>query len=142
MKRRRRSEAASEINVTNLVDVSLTLVVIFILTAPLLKEGIDVDTPETTAGKSLDDIADAVVVTITEDRAIYLNDDKDPVEMKWVGERVKAAYELVKENPVLLKADGSLDYSYVIEVMDQIRAAGVTKLSLVTRPKEGSKEES
>jgi biopolymer transport protein TolR len=130
----------SEINVTNLVDVSLTLVVIFILTAPLLKEGIEVNTPETEAGTSLDDISKAVVVSIDGDRQIYVNEDV--VEEQFIGDRVKVEYDLSNESPVLLKAEDTLDYGYVVHVMDKIRAAGITKISLVTRPKQEAKLES
>lgn len=133
-KRIHRRSASSQINVTNLVDVSLTLVVIFILTAPLLKEGIEVNTPETTSSTELANDEEPIIVALTEDKAIYINEER--IEEKWVGDRVKAEHDLHQDRVVLLKADASLDYGFVIGIMDQIREAGVTKLSLVTRGKE------
>jgi biopolymer transport protein TolR len=133
-KRIRRRSSSSQINVTNLVDVSLTLVVIFILTAPLLKEGIEVDTPETTSSEELSNLEEPIIVAVTDQKAIYVNEQR--IEEKWVGKRVKAEHEANQERTVLLKADAGLDYGFVIQIMDQIREAGVKKLSLVTRPKE------
>lgn len=134
MRKRHHRSLSSQINVTNLVDVSLTLVVIFILTAPLLKEGIDVDTPETTSSEELSNLEEPIIVAVTDERAIYVNEER--IEEKWVGQRVKAEHDAHQDRTVLLKADAGLDYGFVIGIMDQIRESGVKKLSLVTRPKE------
>lgn len=133
MRKFRLRSTPSEINVTNLVDVSLTLVVIFILTAPLLKEGIEVNTPETTSSRELSNLEEPIIVAVTNERAIYVNEKR--IEEELVGKRVKAEYDIQKDRAVLLKADADLDYGFVIGVMDQIREAGVEKLSLVTRHK-------
>lgn len=135
MKKRFRSTSLdSQINLTNLIDVSLALVVIFILTAPLLKEGIEVKTPETTSSKELANLEEPIIVAVTDAKAIYINDER--CEQQFVGPRVRAEYEQDKNRAVLLKADAGLDYGFVIHIMDQIREAGVESISLVTRGKQ------
>jgi len=134
MKRKiRRGSASSQINVTNLVDVSLTLVVIFILTAPLLKEGIAIDVPETTSSEELSSDEEPIIVDVSAERTIYVNERECPEDT--VGQRVKAEHIMDRNRTVLLKADAGLDYGFVIHVMDEIRNAGVKKISLVTERK-------
>ena len=119
------------INVTNLVDISLVLLVIFILTAPLIKEGVDVQTPEVSAAETLDNLNYPIVVTVADNKQIYLNDDLCSEED--VGLRVRSEYDQDDSRAVLLKADKSLEYGYVMGVMDKIRTAGIKTVTLVTK---------
>lgn len=128
---RSRYSTLSQINVTNLVDICLVLLVIFILAAPLLKEGIDVNMPETTSAEALD-VEEPILVTVTREKEIYLDSHRYTRER--IGEYVRVAQGGTPDRPVLLKADAALEYGYVMLVLDEIRKAGVEQASLVTRP--------
>ncbi len=130
MKRRDRTYGAlAEINVTNLVDVVLVLLIIFMISAPLLQSGIEVNLPKTRAA-ALDEEAEGVVVTIDDKGGIYINDvwsrlnnfKKDlDLELKKIG--VKSVY---------LRADSSVQYGIVVDVVSAIKDMGVEDLGLVT----------
>jgi len=126
------------INVTNLVDISLCLLVIFILTAPLIKEGVDVETPVVGSAEKLADLSYPIVVTVGDKREIYLNDELCSEED--IGMRVRSEYDQDESRAVLLKADKSLEYGYVMGVMDKIRTAGIKTVTLVTKPPRNPEE--
>ncbi|MDE1918164.1 MAG: biopolymer transporter ExbD [Sphingomonadales bacterium] len=121
----------AEINVTPLVDVMLVLLIIFMVTAPLLKAGIPIQLPDSRA-KPLDHTPHQVTVTMDKEGTIYLDDDQiAPGEL---ADRITA---LPKDDQgqaplVVLRADKALDYGRVISVMGELNHAGVTAISLVT----------
>jgi len=118
----------SEINVTPLVDVMLVLLIIFMVTAPILKQGLDIDLPKT-KGSELPK-QDRITVIIKKDGTIYLNDHKVTIK------QMKKKLEVIsKRNPTLfLKADRKISYGEVVKVMAEIREAGIEKIGLVTEP--------
>jgi biopolymer transport protein TolR len=119
----------SEINVVPLVDVMLVLLIIFMVTAPMLQQGIDVDLPQA-RGKDLP-AEERVAIVIKKGGAIYMNDN--PVSMAELTKRLSAISKL---NPnVFLKADRDVPYGLVAEVMGEIRHAGIEKLGMITEPK-------
>lgn len=129
LKRDRDREAISDINVTPLVDVMLVLLVIFMITAPLLQQGIDVALPET-KGKELPP-EERLIVTVKANGEVFLNDM--PVDLSTLKERLSV---LSKRNPdVFLRADRSVSYGMVAELMAEIKDAGIERLGLVTEPK-------
>ncbi|UCE78497.1 MAG: protein TolR [Nitrospiraceae bacterium] len=129
MKTNRTRSVLSEINVTPFVDVMLVLLVIFMVTAPLLQQGIDVDLPQA-KGKDLPP-QERITVIIKKDRAIYMN--KTKVTMPVMRQKLEAISTL---NPnIFLKADKAVPYGYVVEVMGEIKAAGIEKLGMITEPK-------
>mgnify|MGYP000075343011 CR=1 FL=1 len=129
--RGRRRAPLAEINVTPLVDVMLVLLVIFMVTAPLLKAGVPVELPDSRA-KSLPQVPKQVTITMTYDGKTYLDDaELAPGELpdRLAGLPRGADGKLPL---VVLRADKALDYGRVIGLMGELNRAGITQLSLVT----------
>ncbi len=125
----RNRRVLSEINVTPFVDVMLVLLVIFMVTAPLLQQGIDVNLPKA-KGKDLPP-EERITLAIKKDGAIYMNDN--PVSITDMRQKLEAISKL---NPnVFLKADKGVPYGFVVEVIGEIKDAGIERLGIVTEPK-------
>jgi biopolymer transport protein TolR len=135
MRGKRRLSTLSEINVTNLVDVTLVLLIIFILVAPFIRSGIQVKAPEVASSKPLTNET-SIMVQIDKDSNIFL--DRKQVVLEDIGPSVAKARQAMPDSPVLIEGDGEVPYEIVMKVMDQIRQAGISDLNLVTR--KGSKE--
>ncbi len=128
-----RKQLVSDINVTPLVDVMLVLLIIFMVTAPMMTQGLDVDLPETTT-KSLRQEEDPIVVTIDRDGKISL--DKHEVTRKILYQELSGLDQGRKENPIYLKADKAVAYGVVVKIMADIKKAGFDKLGMITQPEE------
>ncbi len=138
MKTRRRpnssdSRPMAEINVTPLVDVMLVLLIIFMVTAPMLQMGIDVNLPRVKA-KSVDVAEEKLVLTVNGAKEIFLNKTKLPLEE--LGKKLEAIFTSRIEREVYLRADRNVPYGFVVEVMAEVRKAGVDKLGMITEPPE------
>ena len=119
----------SEINVTPFVDVMLVLLIIFMVTAPLLQQGIDVNLPQA-KGKDLPS-EERITLVIKKDGIIYMNDKS--MSMSEIKQKLTAISKL---NPnVFLKADKDVPYGFVVQVMSDIKEAGIEKLGMITEPK-------
>ncbi len=127
MEKLTRRQALSEINVTPFVDVMLVLLIIFMVTAPLLQQGIDINLPQA-KGKEMP-ATERIVITIKKDGKIYL--DKTAVTIK----SLKAALSKKSNKEVFLKADKNVPYGNVVSVMGELREMGIEKLGMVTEPK-------
>jgi biopolymer transport protein TolR len=123
----RRRQALSEINVTPFVDVMLVLLIIFMVTAPLLQQGIDIDLPQA-KGKEMSP-TERIIITIKKDGKMYL--DKTAVNMKTLTAKLKKR----TNKEVFLKADRSVPYGAVVTVMGELREIGIERLGMVTEPK-------
>jgi biopolymer transport protein TolR len=125
----RTSTSLSEINVTPLVDVMLVLLIIFMVTAPMLQTGIDVELPET---KNVQDVnpKESVVISIR-DKEIYYG--SDPINFFALSERLKRDVKNSKES-IFLRADKDEKWNSIVSVIDVIRGAGYTNIKLVTKP--------
>ena len=133
---RSENRAMSDINVTPLVDVILVLLIIFMVTAPMMQQGIDVDLPQTTS-QPIEGQEERLVITINANREVFVNQEKvDPLLLRRRLERTAAA-KLNKE--VLLRADRSVPYGFVVQTMAEIKNAGIEKLGMVTEPLEERK---
>jgi biopolymer transport protein TolR len=120
----------SEINIIPLVDVILVLLLIFMLTAPLMHRGVDVSLPKSAAKPTT--IEERMVLTLTKDQAVFLNDK--PVPVAALDQRLREALKDRSDKTLYLKADQGLQYGFVVETMDRLRRAGVEKLGMVTEP--------
>lgn len=127
---RRTSRTFSEINVTNLVDVMFVLLVIFMLVAPLMKHGIDVDLPEVST-KGID-LKDELVITVDRNRRIYL--DERRISLDSLEKRLQEIHETKPDTTIFLKADKQVPYGFVVRIMGRARKAGIEKLGMVTEP--------
>ena len=121
----------SDINVTPMVDVMLVLLIIFMVTAPLLQQGVAVELPQTKA-PTLDVNPDLVVLTVTKDHRIFLG--KTEIAYAELADKMSANIKLRKDKEIYLHADRGLDYGYVVDIMAIMKDAGVENLGMVTDP--------
>ena len=124
------SATLSEINIIPFVDVVLVLLLIFMLTAPMMYRGIDVNLPKSGGAPAV--VEERLVLTLTKDRAIYLN--REPVAAAALESRLQSAFANRTDRTLYLKADEGLAYGAVMETMDRIRRAGIDRLGMVTDP--------
>lgn len=139
--RRNRKKAIAEINVVPYIDVMLVLLLIFMITAPLLTEGVQVKLPEAQAKTLSKDQQEPIVVSVDEQGLYYLNISEHPempMEPNDIATRVAAelalAKEAGKERSVMVKGDRSVDYGKVVRAMVILQAAGAKSVGLVTAP--------
>ena len=130
------NKTMAEINVTPLVDVMLVLLIIFMVTAPMLSMGIDVNLPRVKS-KSVDVTEEKLVLTVSEAKEIYLN--KTKMQLSELNSKLEAIFSNRIDREVFLRADKNVPYGFVVEVMSEIRKAGVDKLGMITEPPEAIK---
>jgi len=130
-----RSEGAmlAEINVTPLVDVMLVLLIIFMVTAPMIQQGVDVDLPEAKA-MTMNADEGKLILTVTKDKRVYLG--KMEIPFAEVEEKLKANPKAQQDREVYLHADKHLEYGVVVQVMAAMKNAGIDRLGMVTDPLE------
>jgi biopolymer transport protein TolR len=124
------STSLSEINVTPLVDVMLVLLIIFMVTAPMLQTGIDVELPET---KNVKDVnpQERIIISISREGLIYYG--SDAINFSIIPDRLKKDAKGPKDS-IFLRADKDVKWNYIVSVIDQIRGAGYSEIRLVTKP--------
>lgn len=135
-------EPIAAINVTPLVDVMLVLLVIFMVTAPMLQQGVEVDLPKATSAP-LKGSTEQIVVSIDKAGDVFLGSG-NKVQVTELAEKIKAvlAAKKVDERKVYIKGDSQLNYGRIMEVMATLHAGGVTQIGLVSGVPEGSKGKS
>jgi len=128
-----KSGPLSEINIIPLVDVMLVLLIIFMITAPMMQHGMNIDIPKVTT-KPLPTKDEPQILNITKDQRLILN------EKKLAEKDLKAAIQLLFANKstkeIYLRADKEVPYGFVVSCMGLIREAGVEKINIVTKPRE------
>ena len=128
-----RKGLVADINVTPLVDVMLVLLIIFMVTAPMMTQGLDVNLPETTS-KALRQDDEPLVVTVDKEAKITLG--KMEVSQEILFQQLNQKGEEIKKEPIYLKADKDVSYGIVVAVMAEIKRAGFEKLGMITKPSE------
>ena len=128
----RTQSALSEINITPFVDVVLVLLIIFMLTAPILETGIEVDLPKTKTVKVLSE--EKVVITIDKKQTIYVGND--PVNIHRLAETVLGQLKGTGTEPVFIRCDQSVSFRAFARVVDTLKQASLTNLNIVTEPLE------
>ena len=129
----RDSRFLSEINVTPFVDVMLVLLIIFMVAAPLVQHGVDVELPKANS-KNVTAEEELLTITLTKDKKIFLN--KMEIEIVQLNEKLLRIFKQRTDNQLLFKADKDLPYEFVIQVMAEIKNAGIEKLGIITNPVE------
>jgi len=127
------SKPLSDINVTPLVDVVLVLLIIFMVTAPMLQMGIDVNLPRVKS-KSIDVAEEKIVLTVNNAQEIFVNRDRTSMADLKVKLEIICAARI--DRAIYMRADRSVPYGFVVEVMSQVRKAGIDKLGMITEPPE------
>ena len=132
-------QTLTEINVTPLVDVMLVLLIIFMVTAPLIQQGVEVKLPDAQA-KAIEAQEQKLVLSIQADRTIRLGsgDDAARIPLAELEERLRANARAMRDKELYLHADRSLPYGFVVDVMAIMKGAGVENLGMVTDPVVGT----
>jgi len=129
----RRNGTISQINVTPLVDVMLVLLVIFMVTAPILQQGIQVNLPQARAG-AVPGQEEQLVVAVARNGRVYLNDNA--LSLGELGKKLRGIHKLKPASQVFLRADQDVRYGAVIKVIAEIKQAGIERVGMMTRPPE------
>lgn len=135
MPRHRKRRAVSEINVVPYIDVMLVLLIIFMITAPLLQQGVEIDLPQANANPLPPEQREPVVLTVSKTGEYYLNVGehlKEPVSEEVLVHRVAAVLQYQPETPVLVRGDKNVDYGSITNAMVLLQTAGVEKVGLMT----------
>lgn len=123
----------SEINVTPLVDVMLVLLIIFMVTAPKLEQGVKVDLPRVTAA-ALPEVSEELVLSVTRDKKIYLN--RYVVPLPELKPKLEQILSQRANREVYFRADQAVAYGFVVQVLAEVKKAGVSSLGMVTEPEQ------
>ncbi|MFC1643503.1 ExbD/TolR family protein [Chlamydiota bacterium] len=128
--KRNRKEVVADINITNLVDVTMVLLIVFILIAPMIEQGIDIKLP-TAEPTKLDVDENTVVLSVTKYGFVYLNDNK--ISIDDLKPRLKSIKDARPKVGVMLRGDEDVEYGQIIRVLDIVRNLGITDLDIATR---------
>jgi len=131
----RTQTSLSDINVTPFVDVVLVLLIIFMLTAPILQSGIEVNVPKTRTVKEITE--ERLVITIDRSQRVYLGNE--PININQIGARLRAKLRDPGRQSIFLRADQNVPFGAFATVMDAVKQAGITNVSIVTQPLETRK---
>jgi len=123
----------SEIIITPLVDVALVLLIVFMITAPLLQQGLPVNLPEA-AAPALKRTKTDVIVSIQGDGKVYIGDDKEAIPADELEGRLMAIYQAKDQKDLFIKADRNVRYGKVVNVMSMAKKAGVDRIGMITQP--------
>jgi len=121
----------SEINVTPFVDVMLVLLIIFMVTAPMMVQGVDVDLPKATS-KALKGSEERLIISINDDFKVFINEQV--VSVEFLTRKLGAILENFDKKNVYLRADKKVPYGIVVNVISKIKKAGVDSLGMITLP--------
>jgi len=121
----------SDINVTPLVDVMLVLLIIFMVTAPMLMQGVEVNLPKTTT-KNIKTKEEPLMLTVNKEKEIFI--EKHRITLDNLEIKIQKIFENRRDKEILLRADKEVPYGFVIKVIAKVKQAGIDKLGMVTEP--------
>lgn len=121
----------SDINVVPLVDVMLVLLIIFMVTAPMMVQGVDVNVPDTTS-KYIKTEDEPLILSIRSEKEIFI--ERTKIKLQHLETKLKKIFENRRNKELVLKADENLSYGFVMQVVARVKNAGIHKLGLVTEP--------
>jgi biopolymer transport protein TolR len=140
---RKRRKPMSDINVVPYIDVMLVLLIVFMVTAPLLTQGIRVDLPQASSEPlDMDDNAESLVIELTADNEFFISlgvtapDQQTPVELGLIGQQVARIVEVNPTIQIFVEGDSRASYGPFISLMEELRRAGINSPNLVTKPLE------
>ena len=123
----------SDINITPFVDVMLVLLIIFMVTAPMMTQGVEVNLPQTTT-KNIKTHEDPLILTVTKNQEISL--EKHKIKLEKLERKLEKIFENRKNKEILLRADKDVPYGFVIKVIAGVKRAGIDKLGMITEPED------
>ncbi len=128
-------QTLTEINVTPLVDVMLVLLIIFMVTAPLIQQGVEVNLPEARA-KAVEAEEQKLVLSIKADRSVWLGTSEDAARIPYdtLEDKLRANTRAMKDKELFLMADKTIPYGFVVDVMATVQRAGITSVGMITNP--------
>jgi len=135
-RRSKKNHLLAEINVVPYIDVVLVLLIVFMITAPLLTQGVKVDLPQAPSAP-IDKDEEPLIVSIKRDGSLYINlgkDDKKAAPIDVIRQQIANVLKTKPQTPVLVWGDKNVDYGKVVELMTQLQAAGAVSVGLVTEP--------
>ena len=121
----------SDINVTPLVDVMLVLLIIFMVTAPMLMQGVEVNLPQTTT-KNIKTKEEPLMLTVNKEKEIFI--EKHRIKLDNLEIKIQKIFQNRRDKEILLRADKEVPYGFVIKVIAKVKQAGIDKLGMVTEP--------
>jgi biopolymer transport protein TolR len=121
----------SEINVTPLVDVMLVLLIIFMVTAPMLMQGVEVNLPKTTT-RNIKTQEEPLMLTVNKEQEIFI--EKQLIMLDNLDTKIQKIFQNRRDKEILLRADKEVPYGFVIKVIAKVKQAGIDKLGMVTEP--------
>jgi biopolymer transport protein TolR len=140
---RKKRRPMSDINVVPYIDVMLVLLIVFMVTAPLLTQGLRVDLPQASSEPlELDEESESLVIELTADNQYFISlgvtsqDEQQPVELGLIGEQVARIVEVNPGIQIFVEGDSQASYGPFISLMEALREAGITSPNLVTKPLE------
>ncbi len=123
----------SDINVTPFVDVMLVLLIIFMVTAPMMMQGVEVNLPKTTT-KSIKTREDPLILSVNKAQEIFIENRR--IKLEDLEPKVKSIFKYRRDKEILLRADREVPYGFVIKVISRVKRAGIDKLGMITEPLE------
>lgn len=135
--KRRRRKSVAEINVVPYIDVMLVLLIIFMATAPVITQGVNVDLPQAEAEMMPEDSDKPLVASVDADGVYYLDtgdNDNQAMDLLTLSETVMSQLQITPKSPVVVKGDAKVSYDAVIKLMATLKAAGVPSVGLMTQP--------